>query len=57
MRYIILIKKTDIKFDAFFTSTLKRAYNSLNIILQVLNEQNANIIKTFFRMENVCPTK
>ena len=46
-----LIKKTDIKFDAFFTSTLKRAYNSLNIILQVLNEQNANIIKTFFLSE------
>ena len=42
-----LIKKTDIKFDTFFTSTLKRASNSLNIILKVLDEKNANIIKTF----------
>ena len=42
-----LIKKTDIKFDTFFTSTLKRAFKSLNIILEVLNEKNANIIKTF----------
>ena len=46
-----LIKKTDIKFDAFFTSTLKRAFKSLNIILEVLNEKNANVFKSFHLAE------
>ena len=32
-----LIKKLDIKFDAYFTSELKRASNTLNIIVKVLN--------------------
>ena len=41
-----LIKKLNIKFDAYFTSELKRAVNSLDIILKVLNEKNAQINKT-----------
>ena len=41
-----LIKNLNIKFDAYFTSTLKRAANSLDIILKVLNEQNAKVNKT-----------
>ena len=32
-----IIEKLDIKFDAYFTSQLKRATNSLDIILKVLN--------------------
>ena len=40
-----LIKKLDIEFDAYFTSQLKRAINSLEIILKILNKQNSNIIK------------
>ena len=31
-----LIKKLNIEFDAYFTSQLKRAINSLNIILKIL---------------------
>jgi len=41
-----LIKKLDLKFDIYFTSNLKRAINSLNIILENLNKQNVKIIKT-----------
>ena len=41
-----LIKELSIEFDAYFTSQLKRAINSLNIILKILDKQNAEIIKT-----------
>ena len=41
-----LIKELDIKFDAYFTSELIRAINSLKIILKILNKSNAEIIKT-----------
>ena len=41
-----LIKNLNIKFDSFFTSILKRATNSLEIILKILNINDANIIKT-----------
>ena len=41
-----LIKDLNIEFDAFFTSHLKRAVNSLEIILKVLNKKNSEIIKT-----------
>ena len=41
-----LIKKLDIKFQAYFTSHLKRAINTLEIILEVLNKQNVEIFKT-----------
>ena len=40
-----LIKKLNIKFHAYFTSQLKRAINSLKIILKILNEENSKIIK------------
>ena len=42
-----LIKKLNIKFDAYFTSELKRATNSLNIILKILNESVAKIDKAW----------
>jgi len=42
-----LIKKLNIEFDAYFTSQLKRAISSLNIILKVLNKPNAEINKTW----------
>ena len=42
-----LIKKLNIKFDAYFTSELKRAINSLNIILKILNEPVAKIDKAW----------
>ena len=32
-----LIKKLNIEFDTYFTSELKRAVNTLNIILNILN--------------------
>ena len=41
-----LIKELNIKFDYYFSSELKRAINSLNIILKILNQPNANIIKS-----------
>ncbi len=41
-----LIKKLNIGFHAYFTSQLKRAINSLEIILKILNKENAEIIKT-----------
>ena len=40
-----LIKELNIKFDAFFSSNLKRAINSLEIILKILNLQNVEITK------------
>ena len=39
-----LIKKLNIEFHAYFTSQLKRAINSLEIILKILDKQNAEII-------------
>jgi len=42
-----LIKKLNIEFDSYFTSELKRAINSLNIILNVLNKKNAKINKAW----------
>tara|TARA_Y100000590_G_scaffold1786_1_gene2263 strand:+ start:6352 stop:7047 length:696 start_codon:yes stop_codon:yes gene_type:complete len=41
-----LIKELNIEFDTFFTSELKRAINSLEIILKILNKKNAKIIKS-----------
>jgi 2,3-bisphosphoglycerate-dependent phosphoglycerate mutase len=41
-----LIKKLDIKFNKYFTSKLKRATNSLDIILKVLDDKNPKILKT-----------
>tara|TARA_B100000029_G_scaffold159741_1_gene155426 strand:- start:11768 stop:12463 length:696 start_codon:yes stop_codon:yes gene_type:complete len=40
------IKALNIEFDVFFTSNLKRAINTLNLILEVLNKKNSKIIKT-----------
>ena len=40
-----LIKEPNIEFDAYFTSRLKRAINSLEIILKILDKQNAEVIK------------
>jgi len=41
-----LIKNLDIKFYKYFTSKLKRATNSLDIILKVLEDKNPKIIQT-----------
>jgi 2,3-bisphosphoglycerate-dependent phosphoglycerate mutase len=41
-----LIKDLDIDFNLCFTSQLKRAKNTLKIILKVLNTSNTKIIKT-----------
>ena len=41
-----LIKELNIEFDAYFTSELIRAINSLKIILKILNKSNAEIIQT-----------
>ena len=35
-----LIKELNIEFHAYFTSELKRATNSLNIILKILNKSS-----------------
>ena len=40
-----LIKKLSIEFDACFTSQLKRAIDSLNIIMEVLDKPNVKIDK------------
>lgn len=40
-----LIRKLSIEFQAYFTSRLKRASNSLNIILDVLNKSDSEITK------------
>ena len=42
-----LIKELNIEFDAYFTSELKRAINSLNIILKILNKPNVKINKAW----------
>ena len=42
-----LIKELNIEFHAYFTSELKRATNSLNIILKILNKSDAKIIKAW----------
>jgi 2,3-bisphosphoglycerate-dependent phosphoglycerate mutase len=41
-----LIKELNIEFHGFFTSQLKRATNSLEIILKILNKSNTEIIRT-----------
>jgi len=41
-----LIKELDIDFHKYFTSDLKRAINSLNIILKTLNKESGNVIKS-----------
>ena len=41
-----LIKALEIDIHAFFTSNLKRAQNSLKIILKTLNKENVKVIKT-----------
>ena len=41
-----LIKELNIEFHACFTSQLKRAINSLEIILKILGKQNVEIIKS-----------
>ena len=41
-----LIKELNIEFDACFTSELKRAINTLKIVLKVLNKSNAKFTKT-----------
>jgi len=41
-----LIKELNINFHSYFTSELKRAINSLNIILKVLDKEKANFIKS-----------
>ena len=40
-----LIKELNIHFDRYFTSNLKRAINSLNIILKILDQSNTEIVK------------
>ena len=42
-----LIKELNIKIDACFTSKLKRAINSLNIILKVLSKENNEVIHSY----------
>jgi len=42
-----LIKKLNIEFDAYFTSELIRASNSLNIILKILKKSNVKINKAW----------
>ena len=42
-----LIKKLNIEFHAYFTSQLKRAKNSLDIILKILNKPNAEVINAW----------
>ena len=42
-----LVKDLKIEFDGYFTSQLKRAINSLNIILEVLGKSNVKINKAW----------
>ena len=42
-----LIKELEIEFNAYFTSELKRAINSLKIILDILNKPNVKINKSW----------
>ena len=41
-----MIQELNIEFNGFFTSRLKRAINSLQIILEILDKQNVKINKT-----------
>ena len=41
-----LIEELNIEFDAYFTSELKRAINTLKIVLKVLDKSNTSITKT-----------
>ena len=41
-----LIKELNLEFHSYFSSELKRAINSLNIILKTLNKKNVKIFKT-----------
>ena len=41
-----LIKELNIEFHAYFSSQLKRAVNTLEIILNILGKENAEIVKT-----------
>ena len=41
-----LIKELNVEFDAYFTSRLKRAINSLDIILKILDKKDSVIIKS-----------
>ena len=41
-----LIKELDIEFHAYFTSRLKRASNTLKVILEILDKKNADIIES-----------
>ena len=41
-----LIKELDIEFHAYFTSRLKRASNTLKVILEILDKKNADIIQS-----------
>jgi len=41
-----LIKELNLEFHSYFSSELKRAINSLNIILKILNKKNAKIFKS-----------
>ena len=42
-----LIKKLNINLDVFFTSELKRASNTMNIILKILNKSTKNVYKAW----------
>ena len=42
-----LIDKTNIKFDAYFSSFQKRAINTLKIILEILNNKNSETVKAW----------
>ena len=42
-----LIEELNIEFHAYFTSELKRALNSLEVILKTLNKKNVRIVKNF----------
>ena len=42
-----LIKELNIEFDAYFTSVQKRAVNTLNIILNILNKPNVEVKKAW----------
>ena len=41
-----LIKELNVEFDAYFTSKLKRATNSLNIILKILDKPKAEVFES-----------
>ena len=41
-----LINKLNLEFHAYFTSRLKRASNTLKVILEILDKKNADIIES-----------